>query len=529
METREALGRTGAEDKRQPGKRRKNVLLIVADQWRGDCLHVAGDRVVRTPNIDRLCAEGVTFLRHYSQTIPCGPSRVSLLTGLYQMNHRAVQNTVPLDDRHRNLSDMLRDAGYDPVMVGYTTTTPDPRSTEHTDPRFSSLGDMMRGWRGIAQFDPEMAEYFAWVRSKGFKLPDNPRDIWQPSTGQIERGATAAPNGIPAELSDTSYFTERALSHLEGRGDRPWFMHLGYWRPHPPYGAPAPYHDRYDPADMPAPRRARTPEEEARQHPLLDFYIRTTPKAMFFQGASGLTADLTAAEVRQTRATYYGLMEEVDDNIGRVLDWLDRTGQRDDTLIIFTSDHAEQMGDHYLFGKVGYFDESYHIPMVICDPGPDAAGSRGRVVSAFTEAIDCVPTIVDWLQAKPERSLDGRSLLPWCRGGTPADWRSHVRYEYDFRDVYYSKPEADLGLHMDQCSLAVIQDEDFKYVHFAALPPLFFDMRRDPFQFENLANNAAYASRIRDYAQAMLSWRLNFAERTLTGYRASPEGLIVRQ
>ena len=528
METQEALGR-GAEQVARGGSRRKNVLLIVADQWRGDCLRAAGEQVLRTPNIDRLCSEGVTFLRHFGQTIPCGPSRVSLLTGLYQMNHRAVQNTVPLDERHRNLSHMLRGLGYDPVMVGYTTSTPDPRSTPHTDPRFSSLGDTMPGWRGIAQFDPEMAEYFAWVRSKGFKLPSNPRDIWQPAEGGVERGVTPAPNRIPAELSDTSYFTERALTHLEGRGDRPWFMHLGYWRPHPPYAAPAPYHDRYSPSDMPAPRRAGTPEQEARQHPLLDFYIRTNPKALFFQGASGIASDLTEAEVRQVRATYYGLMEEVDDNIGRVLRWLDETGQRNDTLSIFTSAHAEQMGDHYLFGKVGYFDESFHIPMVVCDPSAAADASRGRVVSAPTEAIDCVPTIVDWLDGELERSLDGRSLLPWCHGETPSDWRRHVHYEYDFRDVYYSKPEAELGLHMDQCSLAVIQDEEFKYVHFAALPPLFFDLRRDPHQFENLAEDPAAVSRVRDYAQAMLSWRLNFAERTLTGYRATPEGLLVRR
>lgn len=145
MEAREALATDAAGSKTKHKGKRKNVLLIVADQWRGDCLSVAGNGHVRTPNIDRLCAEGVSFRRHYCQTVPCGPSRVSLLTGLYQMNHRAVQNTVPLDDRHRNLSDMLRDAGYDPVMVGYTTTTPDPRSAPATDPRFSALGDMMRG------------------------------------------------------------------------------------------------------------------------------------------------------------------------------------------------------------------------------------------------------------------------------------------------------------------------------------------------------------------------------------------------
>lgn len=525
MDARKARDSSGDRAGARP--KQKNVLLIVVDQWRGDCLRASGETVLRTPNIDRLCSEGVTFLRHYTQTVPCGPSRASLLTGLYQMNHRAVQNTVPLDDRHRNLSDMLRDAGYDPVIAGYTTTTPDPRSTPHTDARFSALGDLMRGWRGIAHFDPDMNEYFAWVRSKGFELPARPRDVWKASRGPTDRGPSSEPNGIPAELSDTSYFTERALTHLQGKGQTPWFLHLGYWRPHPPYVAPAPYHDKYHPDEMPAPRRARSADEEARQHPLLDFYIRTNPSSLFFQGASGRAADLTESEVRQTRAAYYGMMEEVDDNIGKVLDWLDRTGQRENTLIVFTSDHGEQMGDHYLFGKVGYFDESFHIPLVICDPNPAADGSRGRVVRAFTEAIDCVPTIVDWIGRRPERSLDGRSLLPWCRGETPAGWRAHAHYEFDFRDVYYSKPEADLGLHMDECSLAVVQNEDFKYVHFAALPPLFFDLRRDPHQFENLANDPAHAARVRDYAQAMLTWRLKFAERTLTGYRANPGGGLI--
>jgi arylsulfatase A-like enzyme len=140
-----------------------------------------------------------------------------------------------------------------------------------------------------------------------------------------------------------------------------------------------------------------------------------------------------------------------------------------------------------------------------------------------------MPTILDWLGAEAPRQCDGRSVLPFVRGDTPADWRREVHYEFDFRDIYYSKPEQILGLHMDDCSLAVVQDENYKYVHFAALPPLFFDLRADPAQLNNLAGDPAQAGRMRDYAQKMLSWRLRHADKTLTGFRATPQGLEHRR
>ena len=107
------------------GPSRRNILLIVVDQWRGDVLPWLGTPVLRTPNLDRLCREGVTFRNHFSQAAPCGPARASLLTSLYQMTHRAVQNTIPLDARFTNLGYELAAEGYDPAFIGYTTTTPD--------------------------------------------------------------------------------------------------------------------------------------------------------------------------------------------------------------------------------------------------------------------------------------------------------------------------------------------------------------------------------------------------------------------
>jgi arylsulfatase A-like enzyme len=504
----------------------KNVLLIVVDQWRGLMLPKLGADYLKLPNLDRLCAEGVTFRNHFTQAVPCGPARASLLTGQYMMNHRAVQNTIPLDARFTNLAHELRRGGYDPALVGYTTTTPDPRTTSPQDPRFFVLGDIMDGFHPVGAFENRDA-YFGWVASQGFELPSVREEIWLPQGG-AGSGATSRAACIPKELSDTAWFTENGLAYLRGHAGRPWFLHLGYYRPHPPFIAPAPYNAMYRPEDMPRPVRAASPAEEAKQNALLGYYVNNVKQASFFQDGQGLGSAMSEDEVAQLRATYCGLMSEIDDHLGRVFDYLKATGQWDDTLIVFTCDHGEQLGDHHLLGKIGYFDESYRIPMIVRDPRPEANTTRGTIVERFTETIDTMPTILDWLGLPVPRQCDGRSLLPFFAGDTPADWRREVHYEFDFRDLHYSQPESALGVAMDKCGLAVVQDEAFKYVHFAALPPLFFDLRNDPGQFVNRAGDPAYAARMGEYAARMLDWRLGHAERALTGYRATPQGLEVR-
>ena len=506
---------------------RRNVLLIVVDQWRADFIPHLGASFLRTPHLDRLCRQGVTFRNHVTTTVPCGPARASLLTGLYLMNHRAVQNTVPLDARHTNLARQLRRIGYDPALIGYTTTTPDPRTTGPRDPRFTYLGDLMEGFRSVGAFEPTMDGYFGWLAQKGYVLPKKRENIWLPQRDEdgdeSDPGATDRPSRIPAELSDTAYFTERALTYLKGVGEKPWFLHLGYYRPHPPFIAPAPYHAMYRPEDMPAPIRAADWAMEAAQHPLLDFYLRKSSQGSFFHGAGGAVTELDEAAIRQMRATYAGMMTEIDDNLGKVFAYLEETGQWDETLIIFTSDHGEQLGDHYLLGKIGYFDESFRIPLVVKEAG--APRRAGVIEDALTESVDVMPTILEWLGGGIPRACDGQSLLPLLAGPAPADWRDLLHYEYDFRDIFYSQPETALGLSLDESSLCVVQDARYKYVHFAALPPLFFDLTADPHQFRNLAEDPAYASLVKDYAQRALSWRLRHAERTLTGYRAAPGGL----
>ena len=229
------------------------------------------------------------------------------------------------------------------------------------------------------------------------------------------------------------------------------------------------------------------------------------------------------------RAAYYGLIAEVDAHVGRIVDYLKATGQYDRTLIVFTSDHAEMLGRALSVGQGVLLR-----PVVPSAPDhPRSAcrrpnGARGSVVEAFTEAIDVMPTLVDWMGLDVPRACNGRSLVPFLRGKKPDDWRTEVFWEHDFRDVVSQRPETALGLRSDDCCYAVIRDAHYKYVHFARLPPLLFDIREDPHEMNNIAASPAAKDIVLRYAQKMLTWRLVHADRTLTNMYLSKDGLFVR-
>lgn len=230
---------------------------------------------------------------------------------------------------------------------------------------------------------------------------------------------------------------------------------------------------------------------------------------------------------RQLRATYYGMMSEVDDNIGRIVAALKRAGRYDDTLIVFTTDHAEMLWDHWVLGKEIFYDQAFHIPLIIRVPGKMGDATRGQRVDEFTGSIDIMPTILDLLGGEPPLQCDGYSLAPFLKGAKVKNWRQEIFWELDFRDAASDIPERELGVKLDDCSIAVVRDARYKYVQFAGgLPPVFFDLVDDPDELRNRAGDPAYVGQAFKMAQKMLSWRLSKAERTLTGIRLTKNGPV---
>ena len=231
----------------------------------------------------------------------------------------------------------------------------------------------------------------------------------------------------------------------------------------------------------------------------------------------------------QARATYYGMMSEVDAQIGRLLAFLHETGAYDNTLVVFTSDHGEQLGDHWQFAKYAYFDQSFHIPLIVRDPRAAARRARGRRVKAFTENVDVMPTILDCLRVPIPNQCDGEALAPFCDGETPTDWRTEAHWEFDFRRFIDASGDSVQRLKPDQCAVNVIRGERYKYVHFTALPPLLFDLVEDPGEFNNLAEDPVFQPIVLEYAQKMLSWRMSHDERVLANTLLTPYGVVERK
>jgi arylsulfatase A-like enzyme len=433
-----------------------------------------------------------------------------------------VSNGTPLDERFDNVAHLARRAGYDPVLFGYTDTTVDPRTVDDADdPRLRTWESVLPGFRVVVDLPEHLRPWGEWLRARGHEVGDDvAASMYRRADAAVPpgRGSLWAPAIYPAEHTESAFLAESVIEHL-GTGGDPFFVHASFLRPHPPYLVPAPYHDLYDPADVELPRRAATREEQGRVHPIVAL-------ATAFEGVSAPADEL---EVRQLRATYYGMITEVDAQLGRVVDHLRSTGRLDDTWVVVTSDHGEQLGDQWLVEKLGFFDASYRIPLVVRPPRPggEAPATAGRHVDAFTENVDLLPTVADAIGEPVPLGASGRSLLPWVEGGTPAPWRDAAHFEWDFR-----RPDSDLfddkGLADPDRSLCVLRDARGKYVHLADGPPVFFDLLEDPHETTDRAGDPVYRDTVLEYAQRMLSWRMSTDEELLARCRVGDRGVVWR-
>jgi arylsulfatase A-like enzyme len=366
-------------------------------------------------------------------------------------------------------------------------------------------------------------QWLSWLRSRGHENATS-RDIHVP-VGSKRGEISSAPTAYTKDETQTAFLAGEFIRWL-GEQDAPWFAHMSFLRPHPPFSVPAPYNHMFGAGDGPAFARAATRESEERSHPYLTYAMPRVGKDSFIRGATGPVGDWNTRDFSEIRAIYYGMIAEVDAQLGRIWQALKDSGAWDNTLIVFTSDHAEMAGDHWTLGKGGFFDGSYHIPLVIRDP---RSTSRGTTVRQFTSAADIFPTLCDRLGIEPANSLDGQSLLPLANGNRAENWRDAAFWEFDFRDIEHQVAESHFGLRSSECNLAVIRDEEFKYVHFAALPPLLFDLRDDPMELNNIAADPAHGSTRLAYAEKLLSLRARHLDQTLAYTELTENGPVTRR
>ena len=497
-----------------------NVLFILIDQFRADLLHGALADHVDLPNLRSLMDDAVSFRQHYSVTNPCGPSRASILTGQYMMNHRSVFNGAPLRHDTPNLATEMRKAGYNPMLFGYTDTSLDPRIHHPADPALRSYEQAMPGFDEIVEM--RLEESFPWrahLASKGYDLPDYAR-FYDPIPGQGEGRRVTDPAFYKAEDSDTAFLTDCCLNHLKVRQDQDWFAHLTYIRPHPPLVAPAPYNRMYDPEKLPLPRQKQPDQPD---HPFQSVSERQKSASGFVTGFDDF--EESEENIQALRAVYLGLATEVDHHIGRLIRFLQESGQYDDTLIVVGADHGEMLGDFNAWGKMSYFDAAFHVPLIIRDPRNPSR--HGTSVNEPTESVDIMPTLLEWVGQTVPTSVNGRSLNPFLAGDIPEKWRQYSYSELSFGDP--AEPtlwQDELNLSLREADLAILRKGPLTLVHFSGqLQPVLFDHEAEG-ELVNLAEEAAHAPALLAMTQTLLSHRMQFADSTLSRTKITDQGPV---
>ncbi|MEI6700621.1 MAG: sulfatase-like hydrolase/transferase, partial [Actinomycetota bacterium] len=405
--------------------------------------------------------------------------------------HRVVANGTPLEDRFDNVAKAASRGGYDPVLFGYTDQGIDPSTVMSVDdPRLLTYEGVLPGFTAVLPLDGRQEGWVEHLVDLGYDVTSGYQ-------------ALETESSRPAEHSVSSFLTSGLLEWIEG-SEAPWFAHASYIRPHPPYSAAGEYSTMYDncPVEEPIPVGDDL-------HGLHQIAL-TIP---------GIAAPTDPAEMEALIRQYFGMVSEVDAQVGRILDHLQEREVLDDTVIIVTSDHGEQLGDHGLLEKLGFFEQSYRIPCIISDP--TRTDLHGSTVGAFTENVDIFPTILDLLSAEPSVQCDGRSLVPFLEGVTPSSWRTAAHYEWDWRYLLLGdhRVGGPIDGRLEQCNLVVHRTSSHAYVVFGDGETLLFDVKADP-TWRTTVNDPVVELK---FARELLQWRSNHLGGSYTHMLLSPE------
>jgi len=445
---------------------RPNILIFMTDQERADV--IAPDHPCKTPNADRLAQAGIRFTQTYCPSPHCCPSRATFMSGLYPSRHGIFNNIKTRTAINTNLqsnvvlfSEQLQEAGYRNVLCGkwHVSGDEDPHA---------------RGWeeRAVTGAGPTfhsrtIDEWRQGPRTEDTAGGDRPRGhVQRPGWGDFTVYKTLPDGGPKGYENDNDYkVLQAALDALPelAAGDEPWCLFVGPIGPHDPFNVPEKFVKMYDPAAIPLPKSySDTLDDKPR------IYQRQRRQ---------LWDQLSEEEVRESIAHYYAYCTMEDTMFGEVLDALDATGQADDTLVIFLSDHGDYCGDHGLYLKgIPAFREAYHVPCIM--RWPKGIQQPNREVDAFISLADFAPTFLELAGVDDPHYRTGQSLVPFLNDESPADWRDAQYTQCNGVELYYTQRS--------------VTTKTFKYVFNGFDFDEFYDLQNDPHEMINLAEQPNY-------------------------------------
>ena len=374
--------------------RKPNVLLFFTDQQRADTIHALGNPVIRTPNLDRLCRDGVAFTSAYSASPVCISARCSMIHGQYPFHTGCYENRAMCEEDRQTHMTALTNAGFRTHAVGKCHFSPD----RHAMRGFQTREKQEEICRSVDEDD-----YLQFLRANGLDHLTDPHGV------RGEMYYTPQPAQMSAKFHPTQWVGDRTVAFIEEQADKaePWYLFSSFVHPHPPWAPPAPWHKLYRAPLMPLPNVPHDYES-------LWTYVNRYQNRYKYRD-QGIDLNL----LRGMKAYYYACISFIDFQVGRALDALERAGRMNETLIIFMADHGEHLGDYYCFGKRSMHDTCARIPMIARYPG---VFEGGRVCDTPVSAVDVTPTILAATGAEiTDHELDGIDLAETAAGKTSRD------------------------------------------------------------------------------------------------------------
>jgi len=433
-----------------------NILLIMSDEHAPQYSATYEHPLVQTPHMDRLAQMGTTFQNAYCNSPLCGPSRMSFMTGQYIHHIHAYDNATPLRSDIITWPHVLRASGYEVVISGKQHFVGTDQLHGFETQLSRDLHAELWTKNGILRGTPD------WTKGIRDAKP------WG--------GLAQAKAGHTTEIEVDDHVEKTTLAYLRdpARKNKPWCINASFIAPHFPLIAPQRFWDLYplDNIDLPE----IPPEHLANQHPV---YQRM--RRMFG------CVDFPEEQVRKARAGYYALITYLDEKIGRLIDCLEETGQLENTLIVYTSDHGEMNGEHGMWRKSNFYEASARIPLQMAWPGVIPQNKRIKEVVSL---VDLIATLPDIANIDPPEPFDGDSLMPLITSQNH-NWKNEAFCEYLAHGV--------IG------PMAMLRQGDFKLNYSLGDPPELYDLANDPNEFHNIAQDSDQQTRVKTMQTHLLS------------------------
>ena len=438
-------------------RRRPNILFLITDQHRYDVAGFAGDRLAVTPALDGLAAAGATFTEAYCQSPLCVPARQSLVTGQRAFQHGTYGNVLQFPEDQRTIVRHLADEGYQTAMIGKAHVN--TAGFAYVLNKGAMYGEFKRA-------NPD-------ARRPGEGLPEESSAPYTPAIWAANP-LTMGPGEGPVHYMEHDV-VEHSKRWLADRDpERPFFLWASFVRPHPPRFPPEEWCARF--RDVQIPNWGPAGEAEERE---MFVFVRDMRRVLGLDRA-------TAADVLGLVRSYYASVAFSDHCIGELLAALDALDLAGDTLVVYTSDHGEMLGQHGLFGKFTLYEGATRVPLILRWPGHVPAGRR---VEHVVEHLDLVRTMLELVRVPVPSHVEGRSLAPLLAGAPDADWEDLAVSEmYNGRANFAEAPRDSIGL--------MLREGRFKFVAYGGAERALFDIAEDPEERRNLARDPTFAGRV---------------------------------